>query len=163
MNNDDYTLTITTASGVTVHLTGTLEELFTRAAEEREGTVHVPDNLHYCLPSGVWADDYHDAILNENGELVQPKEPGGWDAFGYRYYGEEEDDRPEDPTARLLSIYRDNHPDNDDFDMDDLKEGKPDYRVWAHEKPLPYVPEVLVAYARWLFGAGANITLSPAP
>ena len=38
MNNDDYTLTITTASGVTAHLTGTLEELFTRAAEEREGT-----------------------------------------------------------------------------------------------------------------------------
>lgn len=42
MNNDDYTLTVTTASGATVHLTGTLEELFTRAAEERTGTVHVP-------------------------------------------------------------------------------------------------------------------------
>lgn len=103
MNNDDYTLTVTTTSGATVHLTGTLEELFTRATEEREGTVHVPDNLHYCLPSGVWADDYQDAILNENGELVQPKEPGGWDAFGYRYYGEEEDDHPEDPTAHPRS------------------------------------------------------------
>lgn len=161
MNNDDYTLTITAASGATVHLTGTLEELFTRAAEERAGTVHVPDNLHYCLSSWVWADDYQDAILNESGELVQPKEPGGWDAFGYRHYGEEEGDRPEDSTARLLSIYRDIR--TDDFDLDELEELTPDYRVWAHEKPLPYTTEALLEYARWLFGAEANIALSPAP
>jgi hypothetical protein len=161
MNNDDYTLTITTAPGATVHLTGTLEELFTRAAEERAGTVHVPDNLHYCLPSSVWADDYQDAILNESGALVQPKEPGGWDAFGYRHYGEEEDDRPEDSTARLLSIYRDIR--TDDFDLDELEELTPDYRVWAHEKPLPYTTEALLEYARWLFGSEANITLFPAP
>lgn len=161
MNNDDRTLTITTAPGATAHLTGTLEELFTRAAEERAGTVHVPDNMHYCLPSSVWADDYHDFILNESGELVQPKEPGGWDAFGYRHYGEEEDDRPQDPTARLLSIYRDIR--TDDFDLDELAELTPDYRVWAHEKPLPYTAAALLEYTRWLFGADADITLSPAP
>lgn len=161
MNNDDYTLTITTTSGATVRLTDTLENLFHFAAQEREGTVHVPDNLHYCLPSGVWADDYQDAILNESGELVQPKEPGGWDAFGYRHYGEEEGDHPQDSTARLLSIYRDIR--TDDFDLDELEELTPDYRVWAHEKPLPYTTEALLEYARWLFGAGANIALSPAP
>lgn len=161
MNHDDYTLTVTTASGATVHLTGTLEELFTRAAEERAGTVHVPDNLHYCLSSWVWADDYHDFILNESGELVQSKEPGGWDAFGYRHYGEEEDNRPEDSTARLLSIYRDIR--TNDFDLDELEELTPDYRVWAHEKPLPYTAAALLEYTRWLFGADADITLSPAP
>ena len=120
-----------------------------------------PDNLHYCLSSWVWADDYHDFILNESGALVQPKEPGGWDAFGYRYYGEEEGDRPEDSTARLLSIYCDIR--TDDFDLDELEELTSDYRVWAHEKPLPYTAEALLEYTRWLFGAGANITLSPAP
>lgn len=42
MNNDDYSLTITPASGAPLHPTDTLEELFQAAAQEREGTVHVP-------------------------------------------------------------------------------------------------------------------------
>lgn len=152
-----FTLTIATPTGTTEHATDTLEELFQTAAVERAGTVHVPDDLHYCLPSQVWADEYRDIILDQNGNRVHPKEP---DAYGYRYYGEKEDTRPEDPTARLLSIYRDARTTGD---LDDLEETTPDYRVWAHETPLPHTTETLQAYTQWLFGTKATITVTPTP
>lgn len=156
-----FTLTIATATGTTAHTADTLEELFQTAAAERAGTVHVPDDLHYCLPSQVWADEHHDIILDQNGERVPAKEPDTPAAFGYRYYGEKEDTHPEDPTARLLSIYRDAHTISDTGDLDDLEETPPDYRVWAHETPLPHTTETLQAYTHWLFGTKATITITP--
>lgn len=157
-----FTLTIATPTGgTTEHTTDTLEELFQTAAQERAGTVHVPDDLHYCLPSQVWADEYRDIILDTHGNPVHPKEPDAPDAFGYRYYSDHEDTRPEDPTARLLSIYRDAH--TTSGDLDDLDETPPDYRVWAHETPLPHTTKTLQAYTQWLFGTKATITVTTTP
>lgn len=157
-----FALTIATTTGTTEHTADTLEELFQTAAAERAGTVHVPDDLHYCLPSQVWADEYRDIILDPHGNPVTPKKPEAPDAYGYRYYSDHEATRPEDPTARLLSIYRDaltlsNSGDN----LDDLEETPPDYRVWAHETPLPHTIETLQAYTQWLFGNKATITTTP--
>lgn len=155
-----FTLTIATPTGTTAHTADTLEELFQTAAQERAGTVHVPDDLHYCTPSWVWADEHRDIILDNHGNPVHPKEPGAPAAFGYRYYGENEDTRPKDPTARLLSIYRDARTTGD---LDDLEETTPDYRVWAHETPLPMTAETLQAYTHWLFGTKATSTVTTTP
>lgn len=158
-----FTITIATHTGTTAHTADTLEELFQTAAAERAGTVHVPDDLHYCTPSWVWADEHRDIILDDHGNPVPAKEPDAPDAFGYRYYGENEDTRPEDPTARLLNIYRDAHTTGGGDDLDALEEASADYRVWAHETPLPHTTETLQEYTQWLFGKKSTITVTTTP
>lgn len=156
-----FTLTIATPTGTTAHTADTLEELFQTAAQERAGTVHVPDDLHYCTPSWVWADEHRDIILDTHGNPVPAKEPDAPNTFGYRYYSDQEDTHPKDPTARLLSIYRDARATSDTPDA--LEEASADYRVWAHEAPLPYTTETLQAYTQWLFDNKVTVTVTTTP